>query len=230
MKEKITAVILMAGVGKRMNSNVPKQYIEVDGKPIIYYTIKAFEASKVDDIVLVTGKDDVEYCKDNIVHHFGFNKVVNVVGGGKERYNSVYNGLEAIQKCNYVLIHDGARPCISVEQINHMIESVKKYKACIMGVKVKDTIKVVDDKGNIIQSPDRSLLWQAQTPQAFDYMCIKNAYERIVHKEEQNVTDDAAVWSEYYKEPVKMIEGSYENIKVTTPNDMEIVVKYMEKH
>ena len=230
MKERITAIILMAGVGKRMNSDVPKQYIMVKDKPIIYYTIKAFEESNIDDIVLVTGKDDVEYCKNNIVRHFGFQKIIKVVAGGKERYNSVYNGLEAIDESSYVLIHDGARPCINKNQINHMIDKVKENKACIMGVQVKDTIKIVDDNDNIIDSPDRAYIWQAQTPQAFEFNIIKKAYKHIIDNVVGcKVTDDAAVWCMYTNEPVKMIMGTYENIKVTTPYDMEIVVNYIEK-
>lgn len=230
MKEKITAIILMAGVGKRMNSDVPKQYMQVNNKPIVYYTIKAFEDSKVDDIVLVTGETEIEYCTKEIVQYFKFNKVVNVVAGGKERYNSVYNGLKTVNNSKYILIHDGARPCIQPLDIDKMIDQVKKYSACIMGVPTKDTIKIVDNDNNIVQSPDRSIIWQAQTPQAFEYTRIMHAYSQIQLNEDKAITDDAQVWSLYNKTPVKMIEGSYENIKVTTPSDMEIVVNCLKKH
>ncbi len=229
MNEKVTAIILMAGVGKRMNSNVPKQYIEIDNKPIVYYTIDAFEKSKIDDIVLVTGETEIEYCTTEIVQYFKFNKVSKIVSGGKERYNSVYNGLKVVNNSRYVLIHDGARPCITSDDINRMILNVKKYDACIMGVPTKDTIKVVDGENNIIQSPDRRTIWQAQTPQAFEYDRIMSAYSKVQVEEDKSITDDAMVWSMYNEHPVRMIEGSYENIKVTTPSDMEIVVNYVKK-
>ena len=229
MNKRVTAIVLMAGVGKRMNSNVPKQYIEVDNKPIVYYTIDAFEKSDIDDIVLVTGETEIEYCTREIVQYFKFNKISKIVSGGKERYNSVYNGLKVVNNSRYVLIHDGARPCITSDDINKMIYSVKKYDACIMGVPTKDTIKIVDDENNIIKSPDRRTIWQAQTPQAFEYDRIMYAYSKVQVSADKSITDDAKVWSMYNKQPVKMIEGSYENIKVTTPSDVEIVVNYVKK-
>lgn len=230
MQDKITAVILMAGVGKRMNSDVPKQYIQIDNKPVVYYTIKAFEQSNVDDIVLVTGETEIEYCAKKIVQYFNFNKVTEIVAGGKERYNSVHNGLQAVHNSKYVLIHDGARPCVTSEQINDMIEHVRINKACIMGVPSKDTIKIIDKEKNITMSPDRDIIWQAQTPQAFEFEGIMNAYSQVIENNDQFLTDDAQVWSLYNCMPVKMIEGAYENIKVTTPFDMEIVVNYLKKH
>lgn len=229
MNKRVTAIVLMAGVGKRMNSNVPKQYIEVDNKPIVYYTIDAFEKSDIDDIVLVTGETEIEYCTREFVQYFKFNKISKIVSGGKERYNSVYNGLKVVNNSRYVLIHDGARPCITSGDINKMIYSVKKYDACIMGVPTKDTIKIVDDENNIIKSPDRRTIWQAQTPQAFEYDRIMYAYSKVQVSADKSITDDAQVWSMYNEQPVKMIEGSYENIKVTTPSDVEIVVNYVKK-
>lgn len=230
MNKRVTAIILMAGVGKRMNSNVPKQYIEIDNKPIIFYTIDAFEKSDIDDIVLVTGETEIKYCAREIVQYFKFNKVSKIVAGGKERYNSVYNGLKVANNSTYVLIHDGARPCITPADINKMIYNVKKYDACIMGVPTKDTIKIVDNENNIISSPDRSTIWQAQTPQAFEYERLMFAYSKVQISEDKSITDDAQVWSMYNDQPVKIIEGSYENIKVTTSSDVEIVVNYVKKH
>lgn len=227
MENKVTAIVLSAGMGKRMGTDKPKQYLEINEKPILYYTIKAFEESKVDDIVIVCGEKDIEYCTKEIVQYFNFNKVKKVVAGGKERYNSVYNALEEINDCDYVLIHDGARPCIKPELINLMIDRVITDKACIMAVPVKDTIKIVDT-GVIIDSPDRRTLWQAQTPQAFEFDGIREAYRSAIKKEEKQITDDAKVWSLCMDVPVKIVEGEYENIKVTTKSDLEIIVNYLK--
>ena len=227
MGNKVTAIILSAGMGKRMGTDKPKQYLIVNEKPILYYTIKAFEESNVDDIIIVCGEKDIEYCTKEIVQYFNFNKVKKVIAGGKERYNSVYNALEEINDCDYVLIHDGARPCIKPELINLMIDRVITDKACIMAVPVKDTIKIVY-AGVIIDSPDRRTLWQAQTPQAFEFEGIKNAYRSAIKNEEKQITDAAKVWSLYMDDPVKIVEGEYENIKVTTKSDLEIIVNYLK--
>ena len=227
MENKVTAIVLSAGMGKRMGTDKPKQYLEINEKPILYYTIKVFEESKVDDIVIVCGEKDIEYCTKEIVQYFNFNKVKKVIAGGKERYNSVYNALEEINDCDYVLIHDGARPCIKPELINLMIDRVITDKACIMAVPVKDTIKIVDT-GVIIDSPDRRTLWQAQTPQAFEFDGIREAYRSAIKKEEKQITDDAKVWSLCMDVPVKIVEGEYENIKVTTKSDLEIIVNYLK--
>lgn len=227
MGNKVTAIVLSAGMGKRMGTDKPKQYLIVNEKPILFYTIKAFEESNVDDIIIVCGEKDKEYCTKEIVQYFNFNKVKKVIAGGKERYNSVYNALEEINDCDYVLIHDGARPCIKPKLINLMIDRVITDKACIMAVPVKDTIKIVYD-GVIIDSPDRRTLWQAQTPQAFEFEGIKKAYRSAIKDEEKQITDDAKVWSLYMGAPVKIVEGEYENIKVTTKSDLEIIVNYLK--
>lgn len=227
MENKVTAIILSAGVGKRMGGNTPKQYLQINDKPILYYTIKAFEESNVDDIVIVCGEKDLEYCTNEIVQYFNFNKVRRVIAGGKERYDSVYNALQVIDKSDYVLIHDGARPCIRPKMINIMIEQVIENKACIMAVPVKDTIKVVNN-GVICDSPDRRTLWQAQTPQAFEFNGIREAYRNVINNMGKIITDDAMVWSMYMDKPVGIVEGDYENIKITTKNDLEIIVNYLK--
>ena len=229
MNKKTVAILLSAGVGKRMNSDVPKQYMRINDKEILYYTIKAFEESKVDEIVIVTAKEDIEYCRNEIVDKYEFKKVKKIVSGGRERYNSVCNGLKSIDEVDYVLIHDGARPCVLKDDINNMILCVQENKACIMAVNAKDTIKIVRD-GYIDSSPDRSMMWQAQTPQAFEYVKIKRAYNKLIEEEiykEINITDDASVWSLFNEEKVKIYEGKYTNIKITTPEDIEIARKYL---
>lgn len=223
----VTAVILAAGVGKRMNRKMAKQYIEINDKPILYYTIKAFEDSTVDEIVIVCGKNDIEYVKNEIVIKYGFKKVINIVAGGKERFDSSYNGIKASHKSEYVLIHDGARPCISSAKISEIASAVREYKACILGVPVKDTIKITDSEGNVANTPDRNSMWQIQTPQAFEKKTLTEAYEKMYESSTIGITDDSMVMEKYSNIPVKVIMGEYENIKVTTPEDLQYIKEFL---
>ncbi len=217
---KNSVIICAAGTGKRMKSNVPKQYLELKGESILYHTISAFEKCKdIDDIVLVTGAKDVDFVCNDIVGRCGFKKVKSVISGGKERQNSVYNGLSNLSEdTDIVLIHDGVRPFISSEDIHNIIEETKIHKACVLGVKVKDTIKVCDDEGYITSTPKRAALWAAQTPQAFEYSLIMKAYKKAL-EDEIMATDDSML-VERLGVKVKMVEGSYNNIKITTPEDL----------
>lgn len=225
MENKFTAIILAAGQGKRMNSEVAKQFLMLQDKPVLYYSLQAFEGSEVDRIIIVTGEDQVEYCRTNIVERYGFLKVTDVIGGGKERYNSVYNALVKIEETDYVLIHDGARPFISKDMIKNIMKQVILNKACLLGTPVKETIKVVDRDGFITATPNRNTLWAAQTPQAFEYRAIKEAYDLLLLEENLDslgITDDAMVYETYCKMPIKMIMGDYNNIKLTTPEDLTL--------
>lgn len=225
----VTAIVLAAGSGKRMNSQVRKQYLLINEKPVLYYSLKAFEDSNVDKIVLVVGADDVEYCKNEIVEQFGFSKVCAIVEGGKERYHSVYEGLKAAGDTDYVLIHDGARPFLTQDIIERTITSVVQYQACVVGMPVKDTIKIVDDETFAKATPDRANVWQVQTPQAFSYKLVYDAYTRMLANEESSITDDAMVVERMTDYKVKLIEGSYRNIKITTPEDLLIAEAYLKK-
>lgn len=226
---KVTGIILSAGKGKRMNSNISKQYLMLNGKPLIYYTIKSFENSNIDDIIIVTGTGDEDYIKNEIVERYNFQKVSKIATGGKERYNSSYNGILAAQGSDYVLIHDAARPCISSSLINEIIRDVKQYKACVPGVPVKDTIKIADENGDVADTPDRNKLWQIQTPQAFDRELILEAYNKMIEKEDYLVTDDSMVFEKYSDIKVRIVNGEYTNIKATTPEDMRIVEEMIKK-
>ena len=169
MKRNV-AIVLAAGQGKRMNSKVQKQYLLIKEKPVLYYTLRAFENSfLISEIILVTGKDEISYCQQEIVEKYGFSKVRKIVPGGKERYHSVYEGIKAIDQADYVLIHDGARPFVDEEIIERVCASVEEHKACVVGMPVKDTIKISDQEGFAAQTPDRRLVWQVQTPQTFEY-------------------------------------------------------------
>lgn len=233
MGEKVTAIVLSGGKGKRMGASVSKQYLLLKDKPILYYSLKAFDESDVDEIVLVVGKEDFEFVKEEIVNKYQIKKVTSIVEGGAERYNSVYNGLCEIErstsKTDYVLVHDGARPFIEVETINKVIDVVKDVKACVVGMPVKDTIKISDADGNVSKTPDRKMVWQIQTPQAFEYSILKNGYDCIINSGCKNITDDSMVVESTSKVKIKLLEGGYSNIKITTPEDLEIGMCFLKE-
>ncbi|MGN1317442.1 MAG: 2-C-methyl-D-erythritol 4-phosphate cytidylyltransferase [Lachnospirales bacterium] len=217
---KNSVIICAAGVGKRMKSKVAKQYILLNDRPILSYTIEAFEKSKdICEIIIVTGKEDIDFVKNEIVDKFGFKKVKSITAGGAERQHSVYNGLKAVSKdCDIVLVHDGVRPFITEENIHNIIEETKIYNACCLGVKVKDTIKICDENGYINETPKRDKLWAAHTPQSFRYDIIMKAYESAFSEGILGTDDSMLV--ERIGVKVKMVEGSYNNIKITTPEDL----------
>ena len=169
---KVTAIVLAAGRGKRMGTDVPKQYLKIRGHEILYYSLKAFEESVVDEVILVTGEPDIEYCQKEIVEKYGFEKVAKIIPGGAERYDSVYAGLLAADDCSYVLIHDGARPLVTPEIIAKVLEGAMAYDSCTTGMPVKDTIKVVDEDNMAVDTPERGALWSIHTPQGFSYPVI----------------------------------------------------------
>lgn len=234
-QNKTAAIVLAAGQGKRMQSAVAKQFLLLNNEPVICHALHAFEESSVEAIVLVTGADEIEYCREEIVKKYGFSKVAKIVAGGKERYHSVYEGLcalsDIIEEDGIVLIHDGARPMVTEEIIVRTIEAAKEYGACVAAMPVKDTIKVVDADRFAIMTPDRSTLWQMQTPQTFTYSLVYEAYQKLLSDEtyQKGITDDAMVVESMCGRRVKMVEGSYENIKVTTPEDMIIAESFLKK-
>lgn len=222
--EKIlcTAIVLAAGQGKRMGTEVQKQFLELREKPIIYYSLKAFEDSPlIDSIILVTNQGNETFCQKEIIDKYQFKKVRKIVTGGKERYHSVWNGLQEVAE-GYVLIHDGARPFLTEAIIARVYETLQESRACAVGMPVKDTIKIADSEGYIIDTPDRNYVWQIQTPQAFEVELVKTAYAKLMAQSEIQVTDDAQVVEEMMYEEVKLVIGSYENIKITTPEDLKI--------
>lgn len=225
--EKYVAIVLAGGSGKRMNASVHKQYLLIKEKPVLYYSLKAFEDSAVDEIVLVVGAGEIDYCRQEIVEKYGFKKVKAIVTGGKERYHSVFEGLKAVQSADYVLIHDGARPFVDEEIICRTMSSVKDYQACVVGMPVKDTIKIADEKQYAKETPERKYVWMVQTPQAFSYDMIYDAYEKMLQNENTAITDDAMVLESMTSHQVRLIEGSYRNIKITTPEDLIIAEAYL---
>lgn len=227
MKESVTAIVLAAGQGKRMNSNIQKQFMILDNYPVLYYSLKCFqECSKVTRIILVTGQSEIEYCKNHIVDPYNFLKVTDIIAGGAERYDSVEQGLKCIQD-GIVIIHDGARPFVTNHMILESIDVAIKEGACTVGMPVKDTIKVVNEFGYGIQTPDRKTLWQIQTPQAFQVSIIKEAYRKMRMSKDENITDDTMLVERYLGIRTKVIEGDYKNVKITTPEDMALAETFI---
>ncbi len=238
-KKKTAAVVLAAGQGKRMGTEKAKQYLLLDGKPVLYYALEAFEKSEVDIVVLVTGKDEIGYCQTEIVDAYGFKKVKAVVSGGKERYHSVACGLRALEnwkeETEVVLIHDGARPFVTPSMISKLIAETRKKEACVIGTPVKDTIKIADEEGYCAQTPPRNRVWAVQTPQSFAFSLVSDAYEKLLAAEDDllsrgiQVTDDAMVVEYMTEKKVSLVEGEYTNIKLTTPEDLVIAEAFLKK-
>ena len=216
-----SVIIVAAGSGSRMNTNINKQFIKLNDKEIIAHTIEKFYNNKnINDIVIVIKEDEAKFFKKEILDKYRFRNI-KIAYGGKERQDSVYSGIKLLDKnCKYVLIHDGARPFVDEDIINRSLDEVKAFKSIVVGVPVKDTIKVVNNNNNVVDTPNRSTLWSVQTPQTFDYNIIKKAYEDAFDNNFYG-TDDAML-VERIGYTIKMIYGSYNNIKVTTPEDIII--------
>ena len=230
---KTTAIVLAGGSGKRMNSAVKKQFLTICDKPLLYYSLKAFEESFIDSIILVASEEDKNYCQEEIIDKYHFQKVEKIVSGGKERYHSVANGVMAAGETDYIFIHDGARPFVTQDMLKRLLHEVQKSSACVAGMPVKDTIKIADTDGYIETTPRRDLVWMIQTPQVFSYELISKAYAILIKEEEAllkkgiSITDDAMVVETLLGERVKLVEGSYKNIKITTPEDIGIAEGFL---
>ncbi len=218
MNFKVSAIIPAGGTSSRFGSK-NKLLEKINGKEVIKYTVEAFEASNIDEIIICANKTIMEEL--NLI--FANSPKVKIIEGGATRQASVYNGLHACQ-CDFVLIHDAARPMISTELVNRAIEMVVDKKALSVATKTIDTIKEVVD-GQIIRTIDRAKLYNTQTPQAFEYNLIKDAHEKLKGR---NFTDDAGMLEEL-GQTVYILDGSYKNIKITTQNDIEIATIYLDK-
>ena len=234
-KQYCTAVVLAAGRGARMGTRTAKQYLEIGGMPVVVHALLAFQESPViDEIILMTDAGHLGYCKQEIVEAYGLDKVSTVGAGGRERYESVWKALCTLmereeeeresavrdRQDGYVFIHDGARPFVTGEIIERAYRAVCSYNACVVGMPVKDTIKLVNQEGMIESSPDRSMVWQAQTPQVFSVPLIVEAFARQMKADCTGITDDAMVVEAQMGVKAHMVMGSYANIKITTPEDL----------
>ena len=227
---KVIALIPAAGMGKRMGAGINKQYLLLDGMPIVARTIAVFERHPlVDDIYLVIPEEEIPFCREEVVERYGFAKVRAIVPGGKERQHSVLNGLRAIAGADdddVVLIHDGVRPFVPAAVLTHAVEVAASGDGALVVVPAKDTIKVVAD-GIVRETPPRENLWLAQTPQAFRFGMILAAHE-IAEAEGYLGTDDAMLVERLGRQ-VRIVVGDYRNIKITTPEDLILAEAFLKE-
>ncbi len=222
-KKFCSAVVVAAGKGQRYGSDIPKQFLELNGKPVLYYSLKALsESDKIDEIIIVTSEEWIEYCADEIVKKYNMEKVEAIVAGGRERYDSVFAGLMAVDiSADYVFIQDGARPMLTCDIIDRGYETVLKHDAAVAAVLTSDTIKVTDDENIVTDTPDRAHTWLIQTPQIFAYKLILKAYFALTDEDKKGITDDAMVVERKTNTRVHLFKGSYDNIKITNPGDIK---------
>jgi len=218
---KADAIIVSAGKGLRFGGGHKKQFLSLAGRPVLAYTLDPFEASPlIRSIVLVVEAEDIDFCTREIVQKQGYRKVSQVIAGGRTRQDSVKNGIEAASReADLLLIHDGVRPFVTKEMIESAIAGALQFEAVVFAVPVKDTVKVVDSEGTILRTLERSSLYQVQTPQIFRASLIREAYQRAA-SEGFLGTDDASL-VERMGVKVHILPGSYQNIKLTTPEDFE---------
>lgn len=236
---------MAAGSGSRMKSGTAKQFMPLGGKPLICYSLQTVEESDIiDDCILVTGRQHIAWVKEEVVKKYHYNKVETVIAGGSERYASVANAMRllvsedraAASRDGYVFVHDGARPFLTEKILRDTYEAVQKYGACVSAVRSKDTVKIADEEGFVIETPDRSRVWNMHTPQVFRAELIAGAYADLEEnlpkllREGIHITDDAMVVEYFTNSRVKLVEGSYENIKLTTPEDFVVAEKILEKN
>lgn len=226
---KVTALIPAAGMGKRMAAGINKQYLDLGGRPVLAHTLDLFEnAPFVDDVIVIVPEDEIEYCRESVIVKFGFKKVRQVVAGGKERQQSVFNGLKAaddLDADDVVIIHDGVRPFVPLEAVRKSVETARSSDGAVVAVPVKDTVKIAFE-GVVVETPDRGNIWLAQTPQTFRYGIIREAYEKA-EKEGFAGTDDASLMERTGKK-VRIVMGDYRNIKLTTPEDMLLAEAFLK--
>ncbi|MBL7995018.1 2-C-methyl-D-erythritol 4-phosphate cytidylyltransferase [bacterium] len=222
-KKTVSVIIPAAGVGKRMGDVVPggvgKQFVSLQNRPLISYTLERFDKSKyVDEIIVVCSSEAITYMRKEVVKQNHFSRIIRLVTGGKERQDSVYEGFKAIDRADIVLVHDGVRPFVRTSRIDQLIEVCNTVAAAVLAVKPKDTVKSQDNEQYIEKTLDRSTLWNIQTPQAFDYGILKEAYEYATRSGFYGT--DEAMLVEKIGRRIKLVEGDYENIKITTPDDL----------
>ena len=223
----VRAIIPAAGMGKRMGGAIPKAFLQIGGPPILAHTLNVFEGcDSVDEVILVVGMADLQVCAEEIVDRYGFAKVRKIIPGGKERQDSVWEGLQAVEAgTEIVVIHDGVRPFVAEKHLSESIEQCRTCGAVIAAVPVKDTIKEAEEGADadhplVIGTLDRKRLWAIQTPQTFALDLILRAYQHAM-KAHITATDDAAL-VERLGHPVRILRGSYRNIKITTPEDLAL--------
>lgn len=249
-RDHCTAVVLAGGSGSRMKSSVAKQFMPLGGKPLLWYSLQAVQQSDIiDDCILVVGgaseqenQEAMEYVRREILKRYGFTKVTAVVEGGTERCWSVENAMALLrsramdeeESRGYVFIHDSARPFLTEEIIRRTYEAVRQYHACVAAMPSKDTVKLATLEGFADSTPNRNLVWNIQTPQVFDKTLITDVYQRLREtyygkSDVVPVTDDASVVEQFSTIKVKLVKGSYQNIKITTPEDIKVAEAFLKE-
>jgi 2-C-methyl-D-erythritol 4-phosphate cytidylyltransferase len=225
---KAVAVIVSAGKGHRFTKGEKKQFHLLAGKPILAHTLDKFEACPlIHSILLVVGQEDMDYCLEEIVEKYRYQKISQIVPGGKRRQDSVKNAIDALSEdVNVVVIHDGVRPFVTREMIEESIRAAFKFQAALVAMPVKDTIKIVHADGTVLKTLDRETLWQIQTPQTFQVTLIKEAYRRATEVGFVG-TDDASL-VERLGVKVHVLPGSYSNLKITTPEDLILAELFLQ--
>ena len=226
---KVTVIIPAAGAGKRMGKATAKQFLLLGDKPLLAHTLLAFQrATEIDEIIPVVSQEDMESCLREVIEQYQITKVKTLVVGGRERQDSVLHGLQKIGKDTaVVLVHDGVRPFVTPDMIRETVDLAKKGECVAVGVPIKDTIKEVDENRIVRRTPERGSLWAIQTPQAFPAKILRRAYEES-YKQKMFGTDDATL-VERTGGTVRVIMGSYENIKITTPEDLILAEEILKR-
>ena len=224
---KVSAIIVAAGQGSRIGGELPKQFQHLNDKPLLYYTINKFEkCNLVDEIVLIVSEKWLDYTRTNFLTEFSFAKVSKVISGGRERRDSVYNGLLALKNTDIVLVHDAVRPFVRVNSIEQTILACREFGAVILAIPSRDTIKT-EENGFVKETVDRKLYWLVQTPQTFKYELLLDAYRQAYKKSLYGTDESALVEAAGY--PVKIVEGDFENIKITFPTDFKLAKILLEE-
>ncbi len=215
----VSCIVAAAGKGKRMGMSVNKQFTLLAGKPVLVHTLEGLSGYAFSGISVVVAPGEEDYCKKNVLEPYNLGDTVKLVSGGEERQDSVFNALKSLPfSTDIVVIHDGARPFVTREILKETIEASVEHRASITAVPVKDTIKIGTPGEFVVDTPPRNSLWSVQTPQAFCYSLIYEAYCKAYESGFKG-TDDASL-VERIKHPVKIVKGSYKNIKITTPEDL----------
>jgi len=224
----VTAVIVAAGKSERMGAGTDKAFLNLGPKPVVAWSLLAFErCADVDQIVLVVRKDQLIAAKA-VVRMFGISKVCAVVPGGAKRQDSVMNGLKELDlDTRVVVIHDGARPCVTPETISETVKLARRSGAAVVGCRIWDTVKFVEKGSTVTRTEDRTKLWTVQTPQAFDVKLLKRAYAAVA-EQKKDVTDDASA-VELIGESVKIYETEKPNLKITTVEDLQLAAAVVLK-
>jgi 2-C-methyl-D-erythritol 4-phosphate cytidylyltransferase len=222
---RVAAIIAAAGLGRRMQQDIPKTYLRLLGKPILIHTLEIFEMiPEVHEVLVVVHPEDLEFCQEEIIDPYPLKKVLRLVPGGKERQDSVYHALKVLRKesenLDVILVHDGVRPLVAPAQVRQVVSAARRHGGAVLGIPCQDTLKRVNPRGEVVDTVDRQELWQIQTPQAFQAALLWQAYREAMDKRFY-ATDEAAL-VEALGKPVVVVPGSCLNLKITTPDDLKM--------